>query len=496
VYTEIEDFIPGLAILYHVKIGRKGEKREKKGGGGTYSLPEKVDHFLITGRERDKKDDNFIVDQAMMSKIGENAREIDIRFLYDDIALNFPHRLGCYVTTTDLKRHFKIESRTKRCYCTGNGREATRLTAKGKDVIECAPLTCNIYNEAFENVRCKPLARLIFTLPQMGMLCAAADFVTTSTETIRNIKGSLTMIQQMTQGIIAGIPLKLKMYSTTDETGTGEVRNWKVMVAFPGTEEDLFAITKQIAMTRSASAVDIRRIQHMAQKTIEHMVTEVETAEEEDLKDEFWPDKITAEPPTFGLSDEILTELNTLYDALGINQAGRYMEIAQCKSDEDAEKLKKELTAKVAQKKPETTETKEMKPETKTANVETKASTVSTNGPEISEATIESDPEASATETGATQVDMLEEELKENVRQIFEILKASLLDKPGCVAYIQRVTKSEIQSLEQLNLDQAVMILERMRKRTPKCLRCPKDEGCMMTQGQSVMCKEVETKKT
>lgn len=331
-YSTIEDLTPGLAILGHIKIGRKGEKRVSK-SGNTFNIPQKLDHFVITHRERGT-DDNFIVDEDLTKKIGIDAKEINIRLLFDDITMNFPHRLACYVTQSDLKKHFDIESRSKRCYCTGNGREATRLQKDGsKETITCDPMSCEIYNGQVGDIKCKALARLIFTLPDMDYVGGCYDFVTSSMETIRNIKGSILYILQKTQGILAGIPLQLRMYAATDESEKGQVKNWKVTIVYAGTEEKLIDIVKQIAHTRSRSYVDIKRLQIEAQKAIEY----IENAEEGDIAEEFYPQKLE---PDYQCDGKLLKEINDLAMSCGYNSAKTIALLGEYKKREGELKVK------------------------------------------------------------------------------------------------------------------------------------------------------------
>lgn len=339
-YSTIEDITPGLAILGHIKIGRKGEKRTSR-GGGDYRLPEKLDHFVITHRERGK-DDNFIVDEELTKKIGGEVKEINIRLLFDDIELNFPHRLACYVTQSDLKKHFGIESRSKRCFCTGNGKEATRIQKDGsKETQVCNSMDCDIYNGQVGEIKCKALARLIFTLPDMDYVGGCYDFVTSSMETIRNIKGSLLYILQKTQGILAGIPLTLRMYAATDESEKGQVKNWKVTVIYQGTEHNLIEEVKQIAQTRSRSYVDIKTLQIQARRAIEY----IENAEEIDIAEEFYPPK---PEPVYDCDPEIVKEIDDLGVSCGYNSAKIIAMLGEYKGREGdlILKLKDELNEK------------------------------------------------------------------------------------------------------------------------------------------------------
>jgi hypothetical protein len=328
-FTSIKTIVPGLAIMHHVKIGCKGEKRQ--GRSGDYHIPKKLDHFIVTGRERDAKDSNFIIDTEMQGKLGAEVKEIDIRLMYDDLALSFPHRYACYVTANDLKKEFQIESKGKRCYCTGNGENAERLQPDGEfKEIECPGELCEFYQKRYKNpnVRCQLFGRLLFTLSDVDIIGSCADFTTTSRETIRNIIGSLSLITSLTNGILAGIPLKLCMYAASDNVGTTTTTNYKVMVKYEGNEKQLLDEAKQIVMQRSNSMIDIKQLQDQATR----VVAQVEHEEEQDIAEEFFPQQVV--DPDYQIDGELLSGLDKLMKDLDYNEAKINMELGQYKGRE------------------------------------------------------------------------------------------------------------------------------------------------------------------
>jgi len=117
---------PRLAEVGKIKIGGKGETRKKTNGNGTYQLPVKYDHFVITKTERGN-DGNFVPDLELMGKIDpkENwkdgqtfgqPKEIPIIFLFDDIDMNFRTEYAYY--------------QGAKCMCRGDGETAERLYLK------------------------------------------------------------------------------------------------------------------------------------------------------------------------------------------------------------------------------------------------------------------------------------------------------------------------------------------------------------------------------
>ena len=61
---------PRLTELGKIKIGRKEAQERKSKTGEAWRKPEKLDHFLITTRERDAAGD-LVVDEALMKLLLE-----------------------------------------------------------------------------------------------------------------------------------------------------------------------------------------------------------------------------------------------------------------------------------------------------------------------------------------------------------------------------------------------------------------------------------------
>jgi hypothetical protein len=280
-YRRIKTLEPRPAIVGRIKIGALGEKRTSK-AGGTYQLPVKLDHFLVTKMERDKETGNFLPDLEIMAQLGAECRELDVQLVDDDIEVVFPHSLSYYAG--------------KKCLCRGDGETAERrehllkvygpedhpepmvpdaTVAVLKEKMKtgdygawaktvCPPETCRFFTVKDESKpRCKALGRLYVTLPRYRpMLGGVYVLVTTSGEGIRSIVYTLEEIQSRTGGILEGIPLKLRLYPKTDETERGPLKSWKLALVFdPGKDlmdKALGERAREIAALRTAAVVDLR----------------------------------------------------------------------------------------------------------------------------------------------------------------------------------------------------------------------------------------------
>ncbi|MBW1953529.1 MAG: hypothetical protein JRI66_10670 [Deltaproteobacteria bacterium] len=113
----VKGLTPQLAERGKIKIGEKGEMRTSS-QGKQFALPRKLDHFLITTMQRDAAG-RLMPDATLMARLkpeGGKLTEIPVRLLYDDIDLNFPTRYACY--------------KGNRCWCSGDGETAQRLTGE------------------------------------------------------------------------------------------------------------------------------------------------------------------------------------------------------------------------------------------------------------------------------------------------------------------------------------------------------------------------------
>ena len=239
---------PRLAEVGKIKIGGKGETRKKTGGNGTYQLPVRYDHFVITKTERGK-DGNFIPDLELMEKINPKEtwedgqtyakpKEIPIIFLFDDIDMNFRTEYAYY--------------QGAKCMCRGDGETAERLYLKaGKQTvfeegrnrnqrpdtpsvlmekeiqvkpgerhkIVCDTETCQFAQPDSKGfARCKPSGVLSCLIPASMNIGGVYRFRTHSWNSISNILASLELIKTITGGLLVGLPMKLQFLkkATTD----------------------------------------------------------------------------------------------------------------------------------------------------------------------------------------------------------------------------------------------------------------------------------------
>jgi predicted nucleic acid-binding Zn finger protein len=264
----IPDLTPALAEIGKIKIGYLGEKRTKSGK----RLPEKLDHFEIGTLLKDDEG-GVVMDKEMTGAIGEDKTELDISLCYDEPALNFP---TFYAAFTQSK-----------LACLGNGRKAwQRQEDGGRKEIVCDRRQCSLAKDK----RCKPYGRLSVILTTANRIGGTYVFRTTSWNSLRNILSSMSFIRNQTGGILAGIPLKLKLRAATAApNGLGhKVKIYVVNMEYAGTMEQL----KQDATTeikrRKILGLNMNELEQVQKGAIKEHVHEEAEAEAEELSGEFY----------------------------------------------------------------------------------------------------------------------------------------------------------------------------------------------------------------
>jgi len=272
---------PRLAEVGKIKIGGKGAERTKKDGTGTYRIPHFTDHFVVTTTERDKNGD-FIPNKSIMDKIGANCKELPIMLLYDDIELNFPTYYAYYKGGT--------------AWCRGNGESAARLNMQTGELTN-VPCTCE-FLEA-ESGRCKPHAILSAVLMDANVLGGVYNFRTASWYTIQNIRSSLEFIKTLTGGILARIPLKLKLQMTQVQPKGGQSKTVPICtVVYEAKAGDhvvksLYDDVVKIAEARKEFALEFRKMEDERRKAL--MAPE-SVREATDITQEWQPQNQTHHP--------------------------------------------------------------------------------------------------------------------------------------------------------------------------------------------------------
>lgn len=198
--------LKGLAItppvIGRISIGRVVERNGKR-------LPEKDDQFTLTSQIQGR--DGWVLhplDEKLRKEAeGHKLRAIPVRLLFNDPALN-------------LRADYSLFDRTTgRPVCVGNGETCRRTGKDGTASLPCpGPDACVFGKDA-----CKAYARLNVVVGE-GESDALGSFVlrTTSYNTIRTLAARLAYFSAVSGGLLASLPLELKLRgkSTTMSYGT------------------------------------------------------------------------------------------------------------------------------------------------------------------------------------------------------------------------------------------------------------------------------------
>src|SRR5690554_809350 len=187
--------IKGLAItppvLGRISIGRVVEKNGIR-------LPQKDDQFTITSQIQERDAGWFL--HPLDEELRKNApngklRTIPVRMLFNDADLN----LRAEYTMFDRK--------SGRPMCVGNGDTCKRLTQSGVQSLSCpGPTLC----EFGKGGLCKPYGRLNVKVGEDDDL-GTFIFRTTGYNSIRTLAARLSYYQAVSGGLLAYMPLELKL---------------------------------------------------------------------------------------------------------------------------------------------------------------------------------------------------------------------------------------------------------------------------------------------
>lgn len=254
---------PRFAELGKIKIGGKG-KETTSANGKKFQLPVKYDHFVVTGIEKGA-DGNFIPDAEMMKKLGGKPREISVRLLFDDIDINF-------FTSFQLYSGAKLK-------CKGDGEFATRYLESGlTEIVECNPDKC----EYALSDKCKISGILSCMISGQSQFGGVYRFRTHGWNSVSNILASLQFISQNNNGILAGLPMRLKMIKTvTAEHGTIDT---VTLVIEANDIEEMRLLAYKESESRKLLNFDIKQIERIA---IESGITK-DNDDPADIEKEFY----------------------------------------------------------------------------------------------------------------------------------------------------------------------------------------------------------------
>ena len=289
--------------LGKIKIGGKGEERPSS-AGGTFQLPVKYEHFVVTGLDRGK-DNNLIRDEEAHKAIGsEKPKELAAFLMFHEVEDNFHSELCIY--------------KGKKRIWTCDGVTATNLNSG---------VSAGCAKAAGNECKCKPYSRLHLQLADDDML-GFRVFRSTSWETANNLQTALEEIFSRF-GTCLGAPVKLVMYPGQDTYTDGgkdkTSRSYKV------------ALVLAMKMVEAAELMaDNRRRIEASRDTLKLLAGEVhadldeaDKTEAGDIADEFFPDDSGVQA-----SVESQERMDAMKADLGVSDEEEEVPVAEWVSEE------------------------------------------------------------------------------------------------------------------------------------------------------------------
>lgn len=270
-----------LGEIGKIKIGGKGDTRKSR-NGKDFRLPVKYEHFVVTTTERGE-DGNFVTDAKIMKLLGDKPKEIPIRLPFDDIDMNFHTSFQHYDG--------------KKLRCKGNGETAESKNDKGEmKTIKCDPESC----PRFKAEKCKVSGILSCMIPASMEIGGIYRFRTHGWNSVSNILSALKYFASNTNGILQGLPLKLKMAKkSTEEHGNVTV----VTITIDGKE---LLEMRNLALleheNRLKLGIDMKAIESSARKS----GVMDDKDDPVDVSEEFYNENVEPEPT--GITSEQATE--------------------------------------------------------------------------------------------------------------------------------------------------------------------------------------------
>ena len=203
--------LKGLAltppVIGRISIGRVVEKNGRR-------LPEKDDGFTITSQVQNWN--GWVlhpVDEVLRKEASAKLRSIPVKLLFDDPDLSL------------RASYTMFERSTGRPLCVGDGQTCKRVSPQGMQSLACeGPQACAVGAAG----GCRPYGRLNVRIDAQEAHEAFCDemgsfvFRTTGFNSIRTISARLRYLHAATGGMLASLPLELRLRgkSTTLSHGT------------------------------------------------------------------------------------------------------------------------------------------------------------------------------------------------------------------------------------------------------------------------------------
>jgi hypothetical protein len=308
---------PRLIELGKIKIGSLGEER-KSSGGGTWRLPQKLDHFLITTMNRDKAG-SLIQDTDLMEYLASQGfagtdgklRELPISLLSNDVE--------------DVMQSAYVWYEGKKCAARSDGKTLTKLyDGRARKWLE-TPEEVD-WKPEYAQLKTDKGAPRFKLHSTFNCIIAAKEsrwggvykLRTTSVISAQQLYSSILHIRELTGGVLRGLPLRLVVrpvqVSPDGKTSTVYV----VHVELRGSSLDE---VQQLALKRAQFELANRQALDKAKaeyKTLLALPGYRESAEEQsEIAQEFHPETFESAPPA---------KVDPLTAALGINEPAQVPE--------------------------------------------------------------------------------------------------------------------------------------------------------------------------
>jgi hypothetical protein len=293
--------IKGLAItppvLGRISIGRVIEKNGIR-------LPQKDNQFTITSQVQEK--DGWLLhpldEELRKDAPNGKLRTIPVRMLFNEAELN----LRAEYTMFDRK--------SGRPMCVGNGDTCRRLTQSGVQSLPCpSPTLC----EFGKGGLCKPYGRLNVKIGDDDL--GTFIFRTTGDNSIRTLAARLSYYQAVSGGLLAYMPLELKLRgkSTTQSRRT-PIYYVDLVIKEGMSLQEAVAEARENAKQMKEEGVDQAALDAAAAKGFGNALFEYDEDEVTQVIEEFYP--ATTDEGSLGNSSvvsKLRKDLNSARSASG-----------------------------------------------------------------------------------------------------------------------------------------------------------------------------------
>ncbi len=227
-------------VRIEIKYGRKQGNR-----------PQRLDHFLVVERVKEKGDNNWRVLSSVHEKLkNEQPTQVPIVLMSDDIQENF-----------GMFRSFFMKGKLM-CGSQYGEETALRRVRDGKDVapyeVECSE-ECKYWQSSDKNKQCDISATLYFKLG--ADLPRAHEFGVCrmkGTYAQRYMTGSLNILHNMTGGILANLPLMLCINIEQRKAADGRTYGIPLITVQPGLPQREFMEAVETEVQRRARLHQMR----------------------------------------------------------------------------------------------------------------------------------------------------------------------------------------------------------------------------------------------